>query len=148
MEINIKAAAEMVKVSRTTIYEKLKSCELSKSDSGKIDTSELLRVFGNPADRHSKQEEKEHIEQLKKLSTQDISRHLQDTAEKEVLKAQIKTLEEALAKAHEREHQHIEREQWQRGHIEKLTDTIKLLEAPKAKEQEKPKGFFSRLFIK
>jgi septal ring factor EnvC (AmiA/AmiB activator) len=144
MEINIKAAAEMVKVSRTTIYEKIKSGELSKSENGKIDTSELLRVFGSPTARHTRQEEKDHIEQLKKLSTEDILKLSQDTAEKEALKAQIKTLEEALAKAHEREHQHIEREQWQRGHIEKLTDTIKLLEAPKVKQV----GFWRGLFRK
>lgn len=142
MEINIKSAAEMVKVSRTTIYDKIKSGELSKSESGKIDTSELLRVFGSPTARHTKQEEREHIEQLKKVSTEDIRKHSLDTAEKEALKAQIKTLEEALAKAHEREHQHIEREQWQRGHIEKLTDTIKLLEAPKAKQVGFWRGFF------
>ena len=63
MEISIKAAAEMVKVSRTTIYDKLKSGELAKCNSGKIETSELLRVFGSPTARHTKQEEKEHIEQ-------------------------------------------------------------------------------------
>jgi septal ring factor EnvC (AmiA/AmiB activator) len=148
MEISIKSASEMVKVSRTTIYEKLKSGELAKCASGKIETSELLRVFGSPADRRTKQEEKEHIEQLK--STLDTGQK-QDTFSKEkeeLYKTQIKTLEEALAKAHEREHQHIEREQWQRNHIEKLTDTIKLLEPPKSEVQEKPKGFFSRLFRK
>jgi alpha-mannosidase len=147
MELNIKAAAEMVKVSRTTIYEKLKSGELSKSANGKVEVSELLRVFGNPTERRTKQEEKEQIEQLKsELDTEHFTKQLLNTTEKEALKAKIKTLEEALAKAHEREHQHIEREQWQRGHIEKLTDTIKLLEPPQP--QEKPKGFFSRLFRK
>jgi alpha-mannosidase len=147
MEINIKAAAEMVKVSRTTIYEKLKSGELSKSATGKIDTSELLRVFGSPADRHTKQEEKTHIEQLKStLNTEHFTKQLLDTTEKEGLKAQIKTLEDALSKAYERENQHIEQVQWQRQHIDKLTDTIKLLEPPKP--QEKPRGFFSRLFGK
>jgi hypothetical protein len=88
------------------------------------------------------------LEELKTLSTENILRQSQDTAEKEALKAQIKTLEEALAKAHEREHQHIEREHWQRQHIEKLTETIKLLEPPKPQIPEKPRGFFSRLFSK
>jgi hypothetical protein len=39
-----------------------------------------------------------------------------------------------------------EREAWQRGQIDKLTDTIKLLEAPKATTPVKRKPFFDRLF--
>ena len=147
MEISIKASAEMVKVSRTTIYDKLKSGELSKSASGKIDTSELLRVFGSPAERRTKQEQTEHIEELKKLDTRHFAKQSLDTFEKEALKAQIKTLEEALSKAYERESQHMEQVQWQRQHIDKLTNTIKLLEPP-AKEQPKQVGFLSRLFGK
>jgi hypothetical protein len=114
----------------------------------KIDTSELLRVFGNPAERRTKQEESEHIEELKKLDAGHFTKHFLDTSEKDMLKAQIKTLEEALGKAYDRENQHLEQVQWQRQHIDKLTDTIKILEPPKPQEQEKPKGFFRRIFSK
>jgi hypothetical protein len=145
MEINIKAAAEMVKVSRTTIYEKIKSGELSKSANGKIDTSELLRVFGSPADRRTRQEEKEHIEHLKStLNTEQKEQtvqHTLNTEKEDLYKSQIRILEDALQQANKRE-------EWQRQHIEKLVDTIKLLEPPKPQIPEKPKGFFRRLFTK
>jgi excisionase family DNA binding protein len=145
MEISIKTASETMKVSRTTIYEKLKNGELSKTQSGKIETSELLRVFGSPANRHTKQEESEHIEHLKSVQNPDKSSVHQlntldtlDTSKEELYQAQIKSLEEQLKEANERE-------KWQRQHIEKLTDTLKLLEAPKQPEPKK-KGFLSRFF--
>jgi hypothetical protein len=67
-----------------------------------------------------------------KLDTAHLTNQSLDTAEKEALKAQIKTLEEALSKAYERESQ--------------LMDTIKLLEPPKP--LPKKVGFFGRLFEK
>ena len=54
-------------------------------------------------------------------------------------------LEEALNQA-------CDREQWQRGQIERLTDTIKLLEAPRTPapptpptQAERLKGFINRV---
>ena len=143
MEISIKSASEMAKVSRNTVYQAIKDGKLSRGHSGKVDSSEVLRVFGNPAERYTRQEEKEHIEHLKNtLNTEHKEEQLLNTlnTEKEALyKAQIKMLEEALSQAHERE-------QWQRGHIETLTETIKLLEPPK--REKKSESFFSRLFRK
>ena len=152
MEISITSASEMMKVARSTIYKKIESGELSRCASGKVETSELFRVFGSPTDRTTRQEEKTHIEDIKTLSPQDTATLSLHFLEKTALQAQIKILEEALTKADEREVQHLEREsqhmeqvQWQRQHIDKLTDTIKLLEPP-AKEQPKQAGFLSRLF--
>jgi hypothetical protein len=150
MEISIKSASEMAKVSRNTIYQAIKDGKISRSHNGKVESSEVLRVYGNPMDRHTRQEEIEHIEQLK--STLNIERQTEQllntlsSDKEELYKAQIKTLEDSLNKAHERESQHLAREEWQRKHIEKLTDTLKLLEKPKAEEIEKPKGFLKRLF--
>jgi hypothetical protein len=141
MEISIKSSAEMAKVSRNTIYQAIKDGRISRSASGKVESSEILRVFGNPAERHNRQEEKEHIEQLKNtLNTEqktEQSLNTLNTEKEELYKSQIKILEEALSQAHERE-------KWQQGHIEKLADTIKLLEAPKAKQV----GFWHGLFRK
>lgn len=53
MELDIKASAKFIKVSRTTIYKKIEQGELSKTPSGRIDTAELLRVFGEPSIRDS-----------------------------------------------------------------------------------------------
>ncbi len=46
----IKAAKEWV-VSRTTIYHKINDGELSRTTDKKIDTSEMLRVFGEPVSK-------------------------------------------------------------------------------------------------
>ena len=45
MIVSVTKAAKLANVSRTTIYEKIKAGELSRTTDG-IDTSELLRVFG------------------------------------------------------------------------------------------------------
>lgn len=144
MEITIKSAAEMAKVSRNTIYQAIRDGRMSRSPSGKVDSSEVLRVFGNPNDRLTRQEEREHIEHLK-TQQQNLTPLNMMSAEKEALyQAQIKALEDTLRQAQEREQQHIEREEWHRRQIDKLTDSIKLLEAPKA--STKPKALFDRLF--
>ena len=142
----------MMKVARSTIYKKIETGELSRCASGKVETSELMRVFGSPTERVTRQEEKTHLEKIKSQTQQDTETFSLHSSEKEVLKAQIKMLEDTLNKAYERESKHQEREnqyieqvQWQRQQIEKLTDTLKLLEPPKI-APEKPRGFFSRLF--
>ena len=56
-----------------------------------------------------------------------------DTEKEKLYKERIQSLEEQLKQAHEREI-------WNRQHTDKLTETIKLLEAPKTD------GFFKRLF--
>lgn len=122
MEINLKAAAEMAGVSRSTLYQALKDGRLSRCPSGKVETSEVLRVFGNPAERRTRAEQSEHIATL---------HNTLDTEKEALYRAQISTLEAELRQAREREQQHIERESWQRQQIDKLTDTIKLLEGPK-----------------
>jgi excisionase family DNA binding protein len=134
MEISIKSAAEMVKVSRNTIYEAIKSGKLSRCASGKLESSELIRVFGHPNERHTRTEEKAHIEQLRKEQP-----HKTDTTTAEqlyltqidTLKTSLQEAREHLKHAQERERTYLEREAWQRGQVEKLTDTLKLLEAPK-----------------
>ena len=134
MEISIKAAAEMAKISRTTIYEKIKIGELSRNSNGKVDSSEVLRVFGNPSDRHTRQEENEHIEQLKNtLNTEHNNKQAQNALnsdKEELYKSQIRILEESLKQAYDRD-------LWSRQHIESLTETIKLLESPKQEAQTK-----------
>lgn len=48
MEIGVSEAAKQWNLSRQYIYRKIKSGELSRLANGNIDTSELLRVFGEP----------------------------------------------------------------------------------------------------
>lgn len=48
MEISVSEAAKQWYLSRQYIYRKIKSGELSRLENGNVDTSELLRVFGEP----------------------------------------------------------------------------------------------------
>jgi predicted nuclease with TOPRIM domain len=49
-EVSQAKAARLAGVSRTTIHAKIKSGKLSQTSSKKIDTSELIRVFGSIED--------------------------------------------------------------------------------------------------
>jgi len=59
MNISVSEASKRWGVSRTTIYKKIDDGELSRNSDKKIDTTEMLRVFGNPPNT-------EHTEQNKK----------------------------------------------------------------------------------
>ena len=48
MNISVTKAAKEWGVSRTTIYQKVNNGELSRTADKKIDTAEMLRVFGEP----------------------------------------------------------------------------------------------------
>lgn len=48
MNISVTKAAKEWGVSRTTIYQKVNDGELSRAADKKIDTSEMIRVFGEP----------------------------------------------------------------------------------------------------
>ncbi|WP_182407532.1 plasmid replication DNA-binding protein [Psychrobacter sp. GP33] len=48
MNISVTKAAKEWGVSRTTIYQKVNDGELSRTSDKKIDTAEMLRVFGEP----------------------------------------------------------------------------------------------------
>ena len=51
MIISVTKAAKEWGVSRTTIYQKVNNGELSRTADKKIDTSEMIRVFGEPVSR-------------------------------------------------------------------------------------------------
>ena len=51
MIISVTKAAKEWGVSRTTIYQKVNDGELSRTSDKKIDTSEMLRVFGEPVSK-------------------------------------------------------------------------------------------------
>ena len=51
MIISVTKAAKEWGVSRTTIYQKVNNGELSRTADKKIDTSEMLRVFGEPVSK-------------------------------------------------------------------------------------------------
>lgn len=60
MNISVSEAAKRWAVSRTTIYKKIDDGELSRNSDKKIDTTEMLRVFGNPP-KNERTEQNEKI---------------------------------------------------------------------------------------
>lgn len=130
MEMNIKEASRFIKVARSTLYNKIESGELSKTAGGKLDTSELLRVFGHP-DERDKTQRKTQMDIIQK--TLDTERDTEIRA----LKDHIKLLQETLSESRKRE-------EWLMSKLDTLTDTVKLLE--NSKKEEGKKGFFKRLF--
>jgi hypothetical protein len=80
--VNITKAAKLAGVTRTTIYKKLSAGELSKVSGGKIDTSELERVFG-PLTQEPEQAKQKDVVSTEQLLTQEI----------EFLKKQVNSLE-------------------------------------------------------
>lgn len=138
--LDIKTAASVFKVTRATIYAKIKNGSLSRRSDKLLDFVELVRVFGEPSDRRTPQEKRQDVSNL----VQSIENDKIDTsihAEREAMQAQrIRELEDSLHKAEEREIRLM-------GQLDKLTDTVKLLNAPKEDEETpKKQGFFGRWF--
>ncbi|MBK8455567.1 MAG: hypothetical protein WAQ53_18545 [Thiofilum sp.] len=123
MELSIKETLERFKMGRSTLYKKFSSGELSRLPNGKVDLAELLRVFGDSP----------------RLSTSTPRDNTETLANTPLFQAQadkIRLLEESLREAKERERTYLEREAWQRGQIEKLTESVKMLEAPKTQPSQ------------
>jgi hypothetical protein len=138
--LDIKTASALFKVARSTIYSKIDKGELSRRSDKKLDFVELVRVFGEPSDRQTKHEKTQDItEHTKTQKDTKASTSLYEEREAN-LKVRIRELEDGL-------HTSKEREAWMQGQIDKLTDAVKLLNAPKTDEQTpKKQGFFGRLF--
>lgn len=59
--LSITDSAKAAGCARSTIYDKIKSGELSRDSSGKIDTAELLRVFGQLVSDNSDNDVGQHL---------------------------------------------------------------------------------------
>jgi hypothetical protein len=109
VELSISKASVTWGVSRTTIHKKIKTGQLSKLANGTIDTSEMIRVFGEP---HVKVDSTPSVQVVNEVHTDKL------------LEQRIKHLETNLSESKERE-------VWLQNQVGNLTDTIKLLDAPK-----------------
>jgi predicted transcriptional regulator len=134
MELSIKAAAELVKVSRTTIYKKIESGDLSRSANGTVDTADVLRVFSGTSPVHRVHHKKSQIEHIKNVQEERETSKTDIAQIEQLYKAQIRLLEDSLRKAEARE-------EWLQSQVSTLTDTMKLLEAPKVETKQ---GLFGR----
>lgn len=147
MLVNITKAAQLAGITRETLYKNYinkgrVSTTRDERNRPAVDTSELLRVFGTlqgetdtPTKPHTPTPDTHTTHTPPNLSTKLAQ-----------LQAENTQLRERLDEAKEREN-------WQRGQIDKLTDTIKLLEAPRATtpppapptQANRLKGFIDRV---
>lgn len=108
--------AKLYGMNRQSVYKRIKKGDLSKNSDGRIDLSEAIRVFGEPAQRSNS-----NVTQLQ-------SSELQKSAEVDILKQQVDMLQKQLEVAQERE-------QFQREQLKAKDDQIYslqlLLGAPK-----------------
>lgn len=121
-----------------------------------VDFVEALRVFGSRfrlPNESGAVETVDGLESNKKVETVLVGLN-ELKAENEVLKARTEAAELAAKEARERERESQAREAWLMAQVEKLTDTIKLIEGPKVVQEgqksgdrnEKKPGWLSRLF--
>lgn len=144
MQVNIKEASRLAGISRTNFYKNYihtgkVSTSKDERDRPQVDTSELLRVFG----RLHGEITGLHDEKAR----DDTQKHTEEhTPAPPDLSAQLAHLQAENAQLRERLNEAKDREGWQRGQIERLTDTIKLLEAPK--KTTTARGWLERLMGK
>ena len=127
--VSITEAARLAGIGRSSFYQSYinkGAISVSKDSSGKkfIETSELIRVFGELEDNTSGQE-------LDIQSQTDSCADVLGVTPEETAKdLEIKMLCEQLEKAEQRE-------QWLQSQVQNLTDTVKLLEAPKKSQHSR-----------
>lgn len=127
-KVSISEAIRMAGVSRSHFYNKyinkgLISVQI-EDDKKLIDTSELIRVFGNIQPENNNQEHYKTIEDIESTSTKDKI---------------IELLEQQLRDAKQREIEAKDREEWLKSQLEKTTH---LLEDKTVKPRKKFLGIF------
>ena len=121
MEVTIREIQQRWNISRPTIYKHIRQGKLSRLENGKVEVSEVLRVYGEPKETQARQE----IDTV-------------DSQEKSLLLEKIRLLESQLDDARERE-------SWLKSQVETAQATIKLLEYRKPDQPEKRQGLFARV---
>ena len=121
--VSITEAARLAGIGRSSFYQTYinkGAISVSKDSSGKkfIETSELIRVFGELEDNTSGQTPEIQSQTEERAEVLDV------TATETAKDLEIQMLREQLEKSEQRE-------QWLQSQVQNLTDTMKLLEAPK-----------------
>jgi polyhydroxyalkanoate synthesis regulator phasin len=133
--LSINQASKLFKISRNTIYARIKKGEMTKNSDGTVSAQDMIRLFGNKTD--------------KKAIEQAITEQLNSTAKIEQIIEQPKNNNEQLLE------QHVEQ---LKAHVEQLEKQLEYVKANEAwlkqqldqkliehKNHEK-KGLLGRLF--
>ena len=99
--ISINQASKLFKVSRNTIYARIKKGELTKNSDGNVSVQDMIRLFGNKADKKSTEQAVTELlntvnnsEQLVEQPKSNNEQFLQQQIEQ--LKVQVEQLEKQL----------------------------------------------------
>jgi len=133
--ISINQASKLFKVSRNTIYARIKKGEITKNSDGNVSVQDMMRLFGNKADKKST--EQAVTELLSTVNnTEQLVEH-QKSSNEQLLKQQIEQLKVQVEQL-ERQLEYVKQnEAWLKQQLDQ-----KLIEH---KNNEK-KGLLGRLF--
>jgi hypothetical protein len=137
--ISINQASKLFKVSRNTIYARIKKGEITKNSEGLVSVQDMMRIFGNKTD--------------KKATEQAVTELLNST--KQIVQENEQSFEQPINNTEQLLLQQIEQLKGQVEQLEKQLDYVKANEAwlkqqldqklIEHKSQEK-KGLLSKLF--
>ena len=95
--ISINQASKLFKVSRNTIYARIKKGEITKNSDGNVSVQDMMRLFGNKADKKStEQAVNELLNSTNKIEQPKINNEQVLLQQIEQLKGQIDQLEKQL----------------------------------------------------
>ena len=136
--LSTSAAARVAGVSRTTIYDKIQSGELTRNADKQIDTAELIRVFGELKGADADSPAPDNPDTFDAVATSAHVAWLQELVDRQ--QATIERQARELQQTHEQAERN--RQEWT-DQVMKLTTA--LLPAPE--QQPEPKrGVLARLF--
>jgi hypothetical protein len=155
-KVNIQTAAKLAGITRQHLHKKylhpkdkagnalppLLSVEQDHQGNTRIDTTEIIRVFGVLKEDVDIDDSQDLSQKLHELTQQNVNRI-------EGLQAESQLLREQLGAAQDRERAALERERWLQSQVEALTGAIKMLEhRPADPPAAAPprRGFWSRVF--
>jgi hypothetical protein len=152
--VNLSQAARLAGISRTHLYKRYiepGKISINRSDpkAPTVDTSELLRIFGTLIEHTS--DDSNVSNRVQDLTPIEYSQNNPLPPEVVALREQLQAAREQFRTEQERaltqERAAQDRERWLQGQVDKLTDTVRLLEhrVEPHQGQQKP-GFFRRLF--
>jgi len=144
MLLTVTAAAKAAGVSRTTIYEKINAGEMTRAPGGKIDTAELLRVFGELAP--AKGRDKADADSVPADLAEGVAEHV--AWMQELVDRQQATIDRQARELHEAAQRAERQEQVWARQLDRVTA---LLPAPAPEPvaeaaPESERGFWSRMF--
>ncbi|CAA6802104.1 MAG: Unknown protein [uncultured Thiotrichaceae bacterium] len=151
--VSISKAAKLAGVSRSTLYSTYinkGAISVSADARGRkfIDTSELLRVFGalQPDTVQDSKPKPPPTKSSQVSDTPDTVQNPHTRTGSDSVNIELRLVREQLAEAKQQMQAYSDRENWYQSQIKTLTDTVKLLEDKRPKQEENPRRWWQVLW--